>query len=184
MVEVRQTVLPGVFELCPLRRADERGFFSEVWNEAEWVAAGVNESFVQDNHSCSAKGVLRGLHYQLAPFAQAKLVRVSRGAVFDVAVDIRPDSATFGQWCGVRLSAADWNQLFIPGGFAHGFLALEEGSEVQYKVNVPYSAEHDRGINPFDPSIGIEWPTAREHAQLSAKDLAASLLRDADLVSA
>jgi dTDP-4-dehydrorhamnose 3,5-epimerase len=184
MVEVRQTGLPGVLELRPLRRGDDRGFFSEVWNEAEWVAAGVNQRFVQDNHSRSAKGVLRGLHYQLAPFAQAKLVRVSRGAIFDVAVDVRPDSETFGQWCGALLSAADWNQLFIPSGFAHGFLALEDSSEVQYKVDVPYSAEHDRAIDPFDPAIGVNWPIEREKAILSAKDLAAPLLRDAEVAGA
>jgi dTDP-4-dehydrorhamnose 3,5-epimerase len=181
MVEVRQTALPGVLELRPVRRGDERGFFSEVWNEREWVAAGVNKRWVQDNHSCSAMGVLRGLHYQLAPFAQAKLVRVSRGRIFDVAVDIRPASPTFKQWCGAYLSEDDWNQLLIPAGFAHGFLALEEGCEVQYKANALYSAPHDRSIHPFDPDIGIVWPLERGQVRLSPKDLSAPQLRDAEV---
>lgn len=181
MVEVHQTALPGVLELLPVRRIDDRGFFAEVWNERDWVAAGVSERWVQDNHSCSSRHVLRGLHFQCDPAAQAKLVRVSRGAVFDVAVDIRPDSPSFGRWCGAHLSAARWNQLFIPRGFAHGFLALEEGSEVQYKVTAPYSAAYDRVIDPFDPAIGIEWPIGRGEAILSAKDLAAPLLKDAGL---
>ena len=184
MVEVRQTGLPGVLELRPIRRGDERGFFSEVWSERELVAAGVSERFVQDNHSSSARGVLRGLHYQLAPVAQAKLVRVSRGRVFDVAVDVRPASPTFGRWYGADLSAEDWNQLFIPAGFAHGFLALEDGSEVQYKVTAPYSAPHDRGIDPFDPAIGIIWPLEREQVRLSPKDLAAACMSDAELPGA
>jgi len=181
MVEVHETALPWVLELRPIRRGDERGFFSEVWNERDWVAAGVKERWVQDNHSRSAMGVLRGLHYQLAPFGQAKLVRVSRGRIFDVAVDIRPASPTFRRWCGAYLSAEDWNQLFIPPGFAHGFLALEEGSEVQYKANAPYSAPHDRSVDPFDPDIGIVWPLDRGEMRLSPKDLAAPRLSDAEV---
>lgn len=184
MVKVHQTDLPGVLEVRPILRGDERGFFSEVWNQTAWTTAGIDEHWVQDNHSRSARGVLRGLHYQLEPFAQAKLVRVSRGAVFDVAVDIRPGSATFGRWYGAILSATDWNQLFIPSGYAHGFLALEDGSEVQYKVNALYSASHDRGIDPFDPAIGIEWPMDRGDLLLSAKDRTAPLLADAQVVPA
>ncbi|WP_114227903.1 MULTISPECIES: dTDP-4-dehydrorhamnose 3,5-epimerase [Sphingomonas] len=180
MVEVRQTALPGVLELRPIRRGDERGFFSEVWNARDWAAAGIDRPFVQDNHSCSARGVLRGLHYQLEPFAQAKLVRVSRGRVLDVAVDIRAGSATFGRWAGAILSAEEWNQLFIPPGFAHGFLALEDGCEVQYKVDALYSAAHDRGIDPFDPAIGVQWPMERSEILLSDKDRAAPLLKDAE----
>lgn len=181
MVEVTPTALPGVLLVRPRRFADERGFFSEVWNKRAWAEAGVAGEFVQDNHSRSARGVLRGLHYQLAPFAQAKLVRVSRGAVFDVAVDIRRSSPTFGKWVGMRLSAESGHQLFVPAGFAHGFLALEEGSEVQYKVSEVYSPEHDRSIRADDPAIGIDWPLPRGDWRLSPKDLAAPLLEDAEL---
>jgi len=181
MVEVRKTSLPGVLEIVPRRMGDERGFFSEVWNAQGFKDAGVDIAFVQDNHSRSVKGVLRGLHYQLEPFAQDKLVRVSRGSVFDVAVDIRRSSPTFGQWTGVTLSADGWNQLLVPAGFAHGFLALEDGSEVQYKVSALYSPDHDRGINPDDPAIGIDWPLPRDQWLLSAKDQNAPLLAKADL---
>lgn len=181
MVEVRKTSLPGVLEIVPRRIGDDRGFFSEVWNARSLKEAGVELDFVQDNHSRSAKGVLRGLHYQLDPIAQDKLVRVSRGSIFDVAVDIRKSSPTFGQWTGVTLSADGWNQLLVPKGFAHGFLALEDDSEVQYKVSAPYSPEHDRGINPGDPEIGIDWPLPRDQWLLSAKDQNAPLLAEADL---
>lgn len=181
MVEVRKTSLPGVLEIVPRRIGDDRGFFSEVWNAQSLKEAGVELDFVQDNHSRSAKGVLRGLHYQLDPIAQDKLVRVSRGSIFDVAVDIRKSSPTFGQWTGVTLSADGWNQLLVPKGFAHGFLALEDDSEVQYKVSAPYSPEHDRGINPGDPAIGIDWPLPTDQWLLSAKDQNAPLLAEADL---
>lgn len=181
MLEVGQTSLPGVLELLPKRIGDERGFFSEVWNQQRLREAGIDLSFVQDNHSRSARGVLRGLHYQMEPASQTKLVRVSRGSVFDVAVDIRQSSPTFGKWIGVTLSADKWNQLLVPAGFAHGFLALEDGSEVQYKVTAAYSPEHDRGINPDDPAIGIEWPMARSEWLLSTKDTAAPCLADAEL---
>lgn len=181
MLEVRETGLPGVLEILPRRIGDDRGFFSEVWAEARFRDAGFDLTFVQDNHSRSAFGVLRGLHYQLEPFAQTKLVRVSRGSVYDVAVDIRRSSPTFGKWTAITLSADSWNQLLVPAGFAHGFLAMEEGSEVQYKVSAPYSSDHDRGIRPDDPAIGIEWPLTREEWLLSAKDQKAPLLADADL---
>ena len=183
MVEVRKTSLPGVLEIVPRRIGDDRGFFSEVWNAQSLKEAGVELDFVQDNHSRSAKGVLRGLHYQLDPIAQDKLVRVSRGSIFDVAVDIRKSSPTFGQWTGVTLSADGWNQLLVPKGFAHGFLALEDDSEVQYKVSAPYSPEHDRGINPGDPAIGIDWPLPRDQWLLSAKDQNAPLLAEAEVFS-
>jgi dTDP-4-dehydrorhamnose 3,5-epimerase len=174
--------LDGLLEIRPPRFADERGFFSETWSEAAFKAAGISLRFVQDNHSLSRQaGVLRGLHFQSPPHAQDKLVRVSRGAVFDVAVDIRPGSPTFRQWAGVRLSAADGNQLLIPKGFAHGFLALEPDSEVQYKVTAPYSRDHDRAIRFDDPAIGVEWPMAREALILSDKDRTAPLLTDIDM---
>ena len=181
MLEVRETALSGVLEILPRRIGDDRGFFSEVWSERIFRDAGIDLAFVQDNHSRSACGVLRGLHYQLEPVAQAKLVRVSRGSVYDVALDIRRSSPTFGQWTAVTLSANSWNQLLVPAGFAHGFLALEDGSEVQYKVSGPYSPEHDRGIRPDDSAIGIDWPMPREAWLLSAKDQNAPLLAEADV---
>ena len=182
MLEVRPLALGGVFEIRPRRFADERGFFSEIWNAAEWREAGIALDFVQDNHSLSRdRGVMRGLHYQLEPFAQDKLVRVTRGSVFDVAVDIRRGSSTFGEWVGTILSAEEWNQMLVPRGFAHGFVTLEAHTEVQYKVTAPYSASHDRAIRFDDPAIGIEWPMAPAAMTLSAKDREAPLLAEADL---
>ena len=177
MIEFRPLELEGLLEIRPPRHSDERGFFSEVWNEQDFAKAGIELRFVQDNHSFSRDvGVLRGLHFQLPPFAQDKLVRVTRGAVFDVAVDIRPGSVTYKQWLGIRLSAAEWNQLLIPKGFAHGFLTLEPDTEVQYKVTASYSREHDRAISFDDPDIGIDWPIPREALILSDKDRSAPLL--------
>lgn len=139
--------------------------------------AGLEIGFVQDNHSYSAaRGVLRGLHYQVPPAAQHKLVRVSRGSVFDVAVDIREGSPTFGKWAGVKLSAELWNQLLIPEGFAHGFVTLEDNTEVQYKVSAPYRRELERSIRFDDPDIAIDWPVPAGEIRLSAKDAAAPLL--------
>lgn len=181
MIEVRETHLPGVLEIRPERFDDERGFFSEVWNKRNWSNAGIDLEFVQDNHSRSARGVLRGLHYQLPPAAQSKLVRVSRGSVYDVVVDIRPGSPTFGQWLGVVLSAHEWNQLLVPEGYAHGFLALEDGTEVQYKVTAAYSLVHDRSLRADDPAIGIDWPFPPEERIVSAKDCNAPTLGEAEL---
>ena len=181
MLETRPTALPGVLEIRPRRIADDRGFFSEVWSEAAFAETGIGLLFVQDNHSFSREaGVLRGLHFQSPPFAQDKLVRVSRGAIFDVAVDIRPASPTFGHWVGVRLSAAAWNQVLVPKGFAHGFLALEPDTEVLYKVSAPFSSEHDRAIRFDDPAIGIDWPVAGGALILSDKDRVAPLLADVE----
>jgi dTDP-4-dehydrorhamnose 3,5-epimerase len=181
MVEVRALELPGVFEFLPPRFGDARGFLSETWSREAMATAGFDMDFVQDNHSFSAaKGVIRGLHFQVPPAAQDKLVRVSRGAVFDVAVDIRRGSPSFGRWAGLVLSAERWNQLLIPRGFAHGFLTLEENCEVQYKVSAPYRPEHDRAIRYDDPAIGIAWPAIGIEVQLSAKDAAAPLLADTD----
>jgi dTDP-4-dehydrorhamnose 3,5-epimerase len=142
-------------------------------------AGGLAIDFVQDNHSYSAtRGVLRGLHFQLAPAAQDKLVRVSRGAIFDVAVDVRPDSPTFGKWEGLTLSAELWNQLFVPCGFAHGFLTLTDDTEVQYKVSAPYRPDLERSLRFDDPAIGIEWPDVGVEFTLSEKDRAAPLLEE------
>ena len=177
MLDVRPLALPEVLEIRPRRFRDERGFFSEVWNEAAWREAGIGLRFLQDNHSLSKeRGVLRGLHYQTAPFAQDKLVRVTRGRVFDVAVDIRPASATFRRWTWVELSAEAWNQVLVPRGFAHGFVTLEPDTEVQYKVTAPYSSAHDRAIRFDDPDIAIDWPIAASALIVSEKDRAAPLL--------
>ena len=178
MLDARPLALPGLMEIYPSRSGDDRGFFSEVWNQARFADVGIDVPFVQDNVSVSRrKGVLRGLHFQTRPAAQAKLVRVARGAIFDVAVDIRRSSPNFGRWAGVVLSAEKWNQLYVPEGFAHGFVTLEDDTEVSYKVSALYSPEHDRSIRFDDPAIGIEWPVDGE-PRLSAKDAAAPLLSD------
>lgn len=176
-MEIRPLALEGVFEIVPRKFEDPRGFFSETYNERELSKAGLNLSFVQDNHSYSArKGVLRGLHYQIAPRAQDKLVRVVKGAIFDVVVDIRKSSPSFGQWLALEVSAEEWNQIFIPKGFAHGFLTLVDDTEVIYKVSDTYSPEHDRSIRFDDPDIGIAWPLASVEVLLSDKDRQAPAL--------
>ena len=179
MLEVRPLSLAGLVELRPRKFGDDRGFFSETWNAVRLAEAGITTHFVQDNHSLSVeKGTLRGLHFQAPPSAQAKLVRVSRGSAFDVAVDLRPASPTYRQWQGVILSAAEWNQLLVPEGFAHGFLTLEPNTEVQYKASAPYDPAADRAIRFDDPAIGVEWPLLAADFVLSDKDRAAPLLAD------
>jgi dTDP-4-dehydrorhamnose 3,5-epimerase len=181
LIEIRKLGLDGVLEIVPRKFGDDRGFFSETYNFRTFQAAGIETRFVQDNHSFSAAaGTLRGLHFQNPPMAQDKLVRVIRGAVFDVAVDIRKGSPDYGKWAGVILSADAWNQLFVPKGFAHGFMTLVPGTEVLYKVDEFYSAEHDRSIRYDDPAIAIEWPEIDAPIQLSQKDKAAPLLADSD----
>jgi dTDP-4-dehydrorhamnose 3,5-epimerase len=181
VIDLRPLGLDGLFEIVPPRVGDDRGFFSETWSRRAFAGAGVDLDFVQDNHSASvAAGVLRGLHFQTPPFAQDKLVRVARGAVFDVAVDIRKGSPTWGKWVGVELSARAWNQILVPKGFAHGFLTLEPGTEVLYKVSAPYSREHDRAIRFDDPDIGVVWPPALAPYQLSDKDRNAPRLADVE----
>ncbi|MEO8548144.1 MAG: dTDP-4-dehydrorhamnose 3,5-epimerase [Sphingomicrobium sp.] len=181
MLDIRPLGLDGLVEIRPPMFGDERGFFSVTWSAAAWRDAGIDLVFVQDNHSLSRqRGVLRGLHYQAPPAAQDKLVRVTRGSVFDVAVDIRRGSPTFGRWAGTVLSAAEWNQLLVPKGFAHGFVTLEPDTEVQYKVTAPYSAEHDRAVRFDDPDIAIDWPIEHGAMILSAKDRAAPLLAGLD----
>ena len=157
---------------------DERGFFLESYKYSEFAAFGIKEHFVQDNHSRSTKGVLRGLHYQKPPKAQGKLVQVVVGEIFDVGVDIRKGSLTYGKWVGVRLSAESKRMLYIPPGFAHGFCVLSQVAEVLYKTTDEYSPQYDAGIIWNDPEIGIYWPI--EHPILSDKDAALPLLKDAD----
>jgi len=175
-MEFIKTDIDGLVLIKPKVHTDHRGFFLETYSAPVFAAAGIDAVFVQDNHSKSvAKGVLRGLHFQTAPFEQSKLVRVVRGSVFDVAVDIRPDSPTFGQWRGFELSERNFNMLFIPRGFAHGFCTLEENTEIVYKVDNPYSRENDAGIIWNDPDIAIEWPAC--DPVLSEKDSGLPKLR-------
>jgi len=181
-LSVRRLAIPDVLEIVPKKFGDDRGFFSETYNAASFADAGVDIAFVQDNQSLSvAKHVVRGLHYQLPPFAQDKLVRVVRGAILDVAVDIRRSSPTFGKWVALEVSADKWNQILVPKGFAHGFVTLSENTEVVYKVSGFYSKDHDRSIRFNDPAIGIDWGFDTNSAQLSDKDKAAPLLASADL---
>ncbi len=178
-MDIRELGLPGVFEITPKKFGDERGFFSETFALSKLTAHGLPGHWVQDNHSHSApKHVVRGLHYQEPPMAQDKLVRVVRGAILDVAVDIRRGSPHFGNWVSLEVSAKAWNQILVPVGFAHGFITLEPDTEVVYKVTAPYSAAHDRGIRWDDPDIGIAWPLAGQQPVLSTKDAIAPLLRD------
>jgi dTDP-4-dehydrorhamnose 3,5-epimerase len=168
-MQVVQTAIPEVLILEPQVYGDERGFFFESFNQQKFESlTGVKANFVQDNHSRSAVNVLRGLHYQIQQ-PQGKLVRVVAGEVFDVAVDLRRQSATFGQWVGVILSAENKRQLWVPPGFAHGFLVLKEGTEFLYKTTDYYAPQHERCIRWDDPEIGIEWPQAIEPV-LSGKD--------------
>ncbi len=179
-MKVIETAIPAVKILLPAKHGDHRGFFSEVFNARFLREAGLCFDFVQDNHSLSAeKGVVRGLHYQIAPMAQDKLVRVVRGGILDVAVDIRRDSPTFGKHVTAELSADNWLQMLVPAGFAHGFVTLQAHTEVVYKVTKFYSAAHDRGIKWNDPSLGINWGVDEFSATLSAKDKVQPNLKDA-----
>lgn len=159
---------------------DNRGFFMETYKKSDFVKNGITVDFVQDNHSKSARGVLRGLHYQASPKAQAKLVRCARGKIFDVGVDIRPNSATFGKWAGAILSEENKHMLFIPAGFAHGFAVLSDEAELIYKAGDEFSLEHDRGILWNDPDIGIDWGIDFEPI-LSEKDAKQPRLKDINM---
>ena len=177
---VTPTAIADVLVLEPRVFGDARGFFFESFNARDFAqATGLNVDFVQDNHSQSARGVLRGLHYQIA-HAQGKLVRVVEGEVFDVAVDLRRSSATFGRWVGERLSAENKRQMWIPPGFAHGFLVLSERAQFLYKTTDYWYPEHERSLLWNDPAIGIDWPTGTQPL-LAAKDAAAAPLRDAEV---
>lgn len=172
------TGIPDVVVIEPAVFGDERGFFLESWNQAAFACAGLNPDFVQDNHSRSSKGVLRGLHYQ-QPNPQGKLVRVTAGSVFDVVVDIRRSSPTFGRWVGITLSAANHRMLWAPPGMAHGFLCLEDGTDFLYKCTQPYDPSSEHCILWNDPAVGVEWPTGDFEVQLSDKDRSARPLGEA-----
>ena len=172
------TKLSDVLVVEPSRNADDRGFFSETYNRRAFAEAGIDVEFVQDNHSMSRPvGTVRGLHYQIAPMGQAKLVRVVRGAIFDVAVDLRRDSSTFGRFASVILSAENGKQLFVPVGFAHGFATMEPDTEVVYKVSAYWSRAHERSLLWNDAELGIDWPVAPAKALLSPKDRTAPPFR-------
>ena len=179
-MNIVETGLPGVLIIEPRVFGDARGFFLESWNQASFAAAGLSMDFVQDNHSRSARGVLRGLHHQLES-PQGKLVRVNQGAVFDVAVDIRRSSPHFGKSVGVELSADNHRMLWIPPGFAHGFLVLSETADFLYKCTTLYHPPSDRGIRWNDPDIGIAWPDVGLAPLLSAKDAVAAQLAAAEI---
>jgi dTDP-4-dehydrorhamnose 3,5-epimerase len=169
--EVVGLAIDAVRLIRPRRIPDARGYFAETWNQRGFAEAGIDTAFVQDNYSYSrAIGTVRGLHYQRQPRAQAKLVRVARGAIFDVAVDLRRGSPSFGKHVSVNLSAEDGSQLFLPVGFAHGFCTLEPDTEVAYKISEFYSPEHDTGILWNDPGLGIDWPLGGTTPVLSDKD--------------
>lgn len=174
------TALDGVLILEPRVFGDERGFFMESFNQRAFdEAVGSHVEFVQDNHSRSARGVLRGLHYQLPPHAQGKLVRVTQGSVFDVAVDLRRSSPTFGRWVGVELSGSNHRQLWIPPGFAHGFIVTSDSADFLYKTTDYYAPQAEGAVRWDDPTIGIEWPDIGSAPVLSGKDAAASRLAEA-----
>jgi len=178
-MQLEKTILPGVLIIIPPRFGDARGWFCETWNAEKLALLGITTNFLQDNHSYSAaKGTLRGLHYQRPPHAQDKLVRCSRGTVFDVAVDIRRGSPTYGKWVGVELSAENGKQLFIPKGLLHGFVTLEKNCELQYKCSDFYAPDYDGGIRWDDQTIGVDWGLKEDAPVLSAKDAVAPLMAD------
>ncbi len=171
MVEIIETAIAEVKIVVPKKFGDHRGFFSETWNKSTLKAAGIETDFIQDNHAFSAeRGTIRGLHYQCAPKAQGKLVRVTRGRVLDVAVDIRKGSPTFAQYVAVELSAENWHQLWVPAGFAHGYCTLSEDVEFLYKVDNDYSPENEAGIIWNDPDLNIDWGVGDAEVKLSEKD--------------
>ncbi len=176
-MNIIKTAIPGVLIIEPRVFGDSRGFFMETWNTAGFAGAGLDLAFVQDNHSRSQKGVLRGLHFQ-NPGPQGKLVRVTRGAVYDVAVDLRASSPTFGHWVGVELSAENKRMLWVPEGFAHGFLTLEDDTDFLYKCTAPYAPQSEFTLAWNDPAVGIEWPVAGLDPIISEKDARGLALAD------
>jgi dTDP-4-dehydrorhamnose 3,5-epimerase len=176
-MNIVECAIPGPLIIEPRVFGDERGFFMESWNAATFRAAGLDLDFVQDNHSRSSRGVLRGIHFQ-NPEPQGKLVRVVSGAVYDVVVDLRRSSPHFGQWVGVELSAANKRMFWVPQGFAHGFLTLADGTDFLYKCTSRYAPEHEQSLAWDDPDVGIAWPLGDIVPQLSAKDAVGTRLAD------
>ena len=168
-LDVHDTRIEGVKVLTPVSFKDQRGEFFEAYNKRELEALGIPSDFVQDNYSISQRGVIRGLHFQIKPYDQDKLVRCTSGSIYDVAVDLRPNSKTFGQWFGVELNAQNRKQLFIPKGFAHGLQALENGSQACYKITAYYEPDYERCIHPLDQALAINWPIENDII-LSLKD--------------
>ena len=178
-MKIEPSTIDDVKIVWPDKFGDHRGFFSETFNSEKFKRSGLDLSFCQDNHSLSEKaGTLRGLHFQINPYAQGKLLRVTRGAIYDVAVDIRVGSPTFGKWVSYEISAKLWNQIFIPVGFAHGFITLEDNTEVMYKVTAPYSPENERGLAWNDGELDIDWPIDSNAPILSEKDTSYPELRN------
>ena len=178
-MDIYPLAIPDIKLLVPIRHEDQRGDFSETWSRRRLAEAGIGVDFVQDNQSLSkSAGTVRGLHFQAPPRAQAKLVRVVRGRIFDVALDLRAGSASYGHSVCVELSDQDRKQLFVPRGFAHGFCTLEDNTEVLYKVDDYYAAEHDSGLYWCDADIGIDWPVDEQRAIVSDKDKKLSAFRD------
>lgn len=176
-MNVVETAIPGPLILEPRVFGDERGFFMETWNDAQFAELGLKLTFVQDNHSHSQKGVLRGLHFQ-NPKPQGKLVRVTRGAVFDVVVDLRRSSSHFGKWVGLELSADNKRMFWVPEGFAHGFLTLTDNTDFMYKCTVPYSPDSEHTLAWNDASVGVEWPVDTLTPIISEKDAVGTSLKD------
>ena len=180
-MNIIKTPIEGLLVIEPRVFTDARGYFVETYNEQRYREAGIDAQFVQDNQSCSSYGVVRGLHFQRPPYSQAKLVCCTVGRVLDVAVDLRKESSTFGQWFAVELSEENKRQFFIPRGFAHGFLVLSQEAIFTYKVDNPYAPQCDAGIRWNDPDLGIEWPIDPAEVLTSEKDLKQPLLKDAEV---
>ena len=171
LLEIERLSIPDVLVIKPKRHRDDRGFFSETYKRRLLAAAGIELDFVQDNHALSVeRGTIRGLHFQIPPFEQTKLVRVTRGAIFDVALDIRKGSPSYGQHVSTIVSAENWRQILVPAGFAHGYCSVDRDTEVIYKVTDYYSPEHERGVLWNDPALGIDWPVPDAEAIVSGKD--------------
>ena len=181
-MKVERLSIPEVLVITPQKFGDSRGFFSETFSARRFAEAGISATFVQDNHSLSAKrGTVRGLHCQIAPSVQGKLVRVVKGAIWDVAVDIRQGSPTYGQYAGATLSAGNWSQLWVPGGFLHGFCTTEPDTEVIYKVTADYDPGAERGVIWNDPDLALPWPVDAVDVALSDKDGRLPRLADCDV---
>ncbi len=180
-MKITETPIPGLFIIEPIVLSDSRGYFFESWNYEKYKSAGIEANFIQDNESKSVQGVVRGLHYQLGPWSQAKLVRVVEGFVYDVAVDLRKNSPTFGKWFGLELDGDSKKQLFVPRGFAHGFSVLSKTAIFSYKVDNDYNRKSERVINIYDPLLSIDWKLNGNVPVVSEKDKNAPLFKDAEM---